>query len=333
MKPALARIALVAAVVSLAACGADDNGGGADGEGDTTQRVTLGLIQRKQGGTSYFQDVAAGARAEAKANGVELKVQFTDSTDAQLSAVDSMLSSGVDGLIIGIQDPSIGPAVATKASNAGVPLLASADAFKDAQGKDVPVVTLDAKKIGQQVGDLLGEQFDALKWSDAGEATAAVSVQLPALDTCNDRTQTAASTFLAASGLPESSLVEVDYDGTLNNALTNMAAAINTHSDVQRWVVWSCNDEGVVGALKALANAGVSPDDVLGVGLGANLACDQFPKDTGFRAAVALDPKLNGKMNVDTILAEIVDGEKMPPTTMFPGKPVDPSTPASDLPC
>lgn len=327
MKKTIVLVPLISAALTVAACSSSKSGGGKD------SKPKLGLILRNQGGTSYFQDVAAGAKAEARAKGIDLSVQFTDSTDQQLSAVDTMINSGIKGLIITIQDPSIGPAVATKAANAKVALLASDDSFKDSTGKAIPVVTLDGKKVGTDVGTEAAKLFASLNWSTTGPKFAAVSIELPSVSTCNDRTRGAKSAFASAAGINESNIIKADYDGTLNNSITTMGAVITGHRDVKRWVVWSCNDEGVAGAIKALANAGVPASNIIGVGLGANLACDQFPKHTGFRAAVALDPKVNGKVDVDTILGQLVDGKAMPPTTIFPGSLVDPSTPPAQLPC
>jgi len=56
-------------------------------------------------------------------------------------------------------------------------------------------------------------------------------------------------------------------------------------------VVYACNDEGVSGALHALDQAGVPTTDVIGVGLGANIACEEWKlgRKTGFTSALWLN--------------------------------------------
>lgn len=321
-------VAIGALLLLSAACG-DTGDGAGSGEGST---VTF--LLRSQGGTTYFQQVAEGARAEAKRLGLDLTVQFTDSSDQQLSAADTAIASGADGLIVTIQDPALGPAIATKAASAGIPLLASPDSFDDSSGNPVPVVALDGKKVGSDVGTETARLFEESGWAQAGVRVA--SVDLPKVTTCNDRTKGAEEAFLAAR--PEfdaAAILHVDYDGTLNSANDTMSAAVNNHRDVERWIVWSCNDEGVVGAIKALANAGIGADRVIGVGLGANLACDQWKAgaDSAFRSAIALDPKDNGRVAVETMNEHLTSGKALPEVTLFTGELVGPDTRPEELPC
>lgn len=321
-------LAAGALVVASTACAADAD------TADT--KVKMALLLRSQGGTTYFQQVAKGARAEAKKLGADLTVQFTNSSDEQLSAVDAVISSGAKGIIVTIQDPSIGPSVATKAKNGDVALLASSDPFDDAAGKAVPVVTLDAKKVGGDVGAEVAAQYEKAGWAKDGGTIKVASIELPKVSTCMDRTDAARAAFLKATpGFKKSDIVKLSYDGTLNSANDTMSSALNNHRDVDRWLVWSCNDEGVVGALTALTNGGIDADGLLGVGLGANLACDQWDKGkgTGLVSAVALDPADNGRMSVRAMHNLLAKDKALPPVTIFPGELVTPDTPRAELPC
>jgi L-arabinose transport system substrate-binding protein len=320
----------LAMLLGISACSDDEGGKGGDSKADGG--LKLALVLRNQGGTTFFQDVAAGAKAKADELGADLTVQFTDSTDEQLAAIDTLIAQGIDGLIVTAQDSSIGPTIATKAKSANILLLASSDVFKDADGDDVPVVTIDAPQGGTDVGELAASTVQDAGWTADG-ATKALSVDLPSLETCNERTDNAKAAFNGKTDLADSDIVDVEYDGTLEDALDTVSTALNNYRDVTRWVVWSCNDEGVVGALQAMANAGLAPADLIGIGLGANLACDQFEKDTGYRAAIKFDAREHGAIDVETMVTALEGKTDLPPVTMFPGVPVDPETPAHELPC
>lgn len=326
--PALAAVAVLLAALAGTACSSAGESGG---------RPKVAFLLRSQGGTTYFQQVADGAKEQAARLGVDLTVQFTDSSDQQLSAVDAAIAAGAKGLIVTVQDPAIGPAIATKAKAANVSLLASPDSFNDASGAAVPVVTLDGRKVGADVGTEMAALYRASGWSPAAGRTVRVaSIDLPKVSTCNDRTEGARDAFQAAvPGFDKADILHFDYDGTLNSANDTMSAALNNHRDVTDWLVWSCNDEGVVGAIKALANAGVGADRTIGVGVGANLACDQWKGGQvgAYRAAIALDPKDNGRIAVRTMYRHLTGGGPLPATTIFTGKLVLPTAKLQDLPC
>jgi L-arabinose transport system substrate-binding protein len=301
------------------------------------EEADIGFLIRFQGGTTYFEEMAAGAEAEAESLGADLTVQFTDSSDEQLSALDTMIASGVDGVMITIQDPALGGTVVTKTSEAGVALLAVPDPFEGPDGEAVPVVTIDAKALGSDVGTEAARIYAESGWADDASAVVRVaSIELPSLGTCNDRTDSAIAAFEA--GVPDfdpEAIVHLDYDGTLNSALDTMAAATTNNSDATHWVIWSCNDEGVVGAIQALQNAGYSPDQLIGVGLGANLACDQWSsgEPSAYRSAIALRAQDNGAIGLQVMHAHLTQGADLPPISIFPGVLVTPDTPEDELPC
>lgn len=299
--------------------------------------IEIGYVVDRRGGTTYFEEMAAGAEAEADSLGASLTVQFTESSDEQLSALDTMIAAGVDGIIITIQDPALGGTVVTKTKDAGIALLASPDQFNGPDGEAVPVVTIDAQEIGTDVGTEAANLFKESGWAEDPNAVIRVaSIELPSLQTCNDRTDSAGAAFEA--GVPDfdpAAIVHLDYDGTLNSALDTMAAAVTNNRDATHWVIWSCNDEGVVGAIQAFQNAGYGPDQLIGVGLGANMACDQWSsgEPSGYRSAIALRAQDNGAIAVRVMYEHLTEGAELPATSIFPGVLVNPETPEDELPC
>ena len=52
-------------------------------------------------------------------------------------------------------------------------------------------------------------------------------------------------------------VLHMPYDGTLKGSADAFPAFITAHPEVTHWVLWSCNDDGVLGAVRSLENAGV----------------------------------------------------------------------------
>lgn len=291
-RVAAVMIASATALGTVAGCGGGGNGDGAKGNGAAkTGGLKFAYIQ-KNGDQQYFLDEAAGARAAAKQLGATVNVQNVAlNADQAVNAVDTAIAAGVDGLAVVLPDQKLGPGVAQKAANAKVPLVATDDALKDASGGQVPFVGFDGTAMGHAVGKEAAKLYNASGWkSDAGSVRA-LDVEVPELSVCNDRTNTAESDFLAQTGFDKANVIKVPYDGTEDKAIESVAPKVTANSSIKHWVVWSCNDEGVAGALRALTNGGVQPQGILGVGLGANLACGEWKagKPSGFKAALFID--------------------------------------------
>jgi L-arabinose transport system substrate-binding protein len=192
--------------------------------------------------------------------------------------------------------------------------------IEDSSGKPVPFVGFDGVAMGTEVGKKAAELYNESGWQeDAAKQVRVLNVELPELSVCNDRTNAAKENFLAgAEGFDASTIVNVPYDGTAEKALANVAPKVTASPDVTNWVVWSCNDEGVSGALRALENAGVSPDDVIGVGLGAYMACGEWKsgKPSGFKAALFIDGKDVGSAAVQVLHDAVSSDAPLPPETI-----------------
>ena len=119
----------------------------------------------------------------------------------------------------------------------------------------------------------------------------------------------------------------MDYDGTLKGAADAFPAFITAHPEVTHWILWSCNDDGVLGAVRALENAGVKADNVIGVGLGAHMACDEWnkAKPTGFKAAVYIDAALHGAKAGEIMYDYLANGTPLPENSIVQGVMVDPT--------
>jgi L-arabinose transport system substrate-binding protein len=102
------------------------------------------------------------------------------------------------------------------------------------------------------------------------------------------------------------------------DAQNKAGASITANPGVKHWVVWGCNDESETGVVTALQNGGVSPDNIIGVGLGAYLTCKDWGsgKTTGNKAALFIDGHAVGAASVDALVNKIRKGTPLPPTTV-----------------
>jgi L-arabinose transport system substrate-binding protein len=95
---------------------------------------------------------------------------------------------------------------------------------------------------------------------------------------------------------------------------------------VTNWVVFGCNDEGVLGTLNALATAGANPDDIIGVGLGAYEACKPWTaaQPSGFKAALFISGLDVGRTAANVLYDAVVNGVEPPAQTFAPTSIVTP---------
>lgn len=288
----------------------------------------------KSGTQQYFIDQAAGFTKAAEELGYKAQIINVE-LDANLaiSAVSDAIAAGAKAIAITAPDQAIGPAVAKAAADAGIPLIATDDPLKDGAGADVPFAGFDGVAMGTKVGDTAGELLAASGWlSDPNLGI--VTVTLPTLSVCNDRTG-AEKARLIAAGAKEETFIEVNYDGTTDSSLTASGPVITAHPAVDKWVVVSCNDEGVLGAANALKNAGVAPADVIAVGLGAYEACRPWKEgiETGFKAALYISGTDVGDAAARALINSVENSEPLPAKTVANTTIVNPTTYKDIMPC
>lgn len=323
----LSAVAVLAVAVTMSGCssGKQEATGSSGAQAKKSGPLQITYIQ-KQGDQQYFVEEAQGARAEAKKLGnVKLTVVNvgTDS-NAAITAVNTAVAQGADGVAIVVPDAKIGPRVASILDKANILYVASDDPFKKANGDAAPWVSIDSLTMGRQVGEKAGALFKAAGWNAAD--TRIISVKQEDQQVCQEREQGQLETFKTAAGvLPE--VVKVGTDNTFPTALSKTGAAMTANQGVKQWVVVGCNDEGVTGSVKALQNGGVKPADIIGVGLGAYLACKDWKAgtDSGNKAALYIDGRVDGAASVRVLVEALRGGTKLPAQTLGKAVMVDPT--------
>lgn len=332
-RPVAAAALGLATVLVLSACSS-----GQEAKGESTEvskvdgKISLTYLQ-KQGDQEYFIGEAAGAKARAAELGIDLKV-VNLGTDANktVSEAQAAISQKSNGLIVVVPDPAVGPQVVQLAKGANVALLTSDDQIcstgpdPSSCGADalVPRIGFSGEQMGGEVGKRAAEEFKKAGWEPAETRT--ISAWKQDVTVCTDRVEAAKKAFTEGAGATVQN-IDVPTDNSPTGAQDKIAATITANSSVKHWVVWGCNDENVQGGVTALENAGYKADDVIGVGLGAYLACKNWGsgKPSGMKAALFINGKDVGALAVQTMYDKLKNGKDFPKEAFAPTKMVDAS--------
>jgi L-arabinose transport system substrate-binding protein len=282
----------------------------------------------KSADQQYFIDLQNSFVDTATSLGADAK-KFDAKLDPNLgvSLVNDAISAGAKGIAITVPDQTIGPAIAKAASDAGVVLIATDDNIKDANGNPVPFVGFDGKDMGKKVGEAAAKLLTDSGWlKDSSKKVGVLSVEVQTLSVCNDRTDNEKAAIKAA-GVPDSSVFSVPYTGETLSSQDAAGPIITAHPEVTNWIVFACNDEGVLGTLNALATAGVNPDNIIAVGLGAYEACKPWAagQPSGFKASLFISGLDVGKTAATVLYDAVVNGKTPPAASYAPTSIVDPS--------
>jgi L-arabinose transport system substrate-binding protein len=285
--------------------------------------VSLAYIN-KLDDNPWFVNEVAGAQAKADTLGISLIHQGVQSdSNKAMSALETSIASGVKGVVIVVPDQAIGPAVIKRTKEGGIPVIAVDDVIKDEAGNPAPFVGFEAAAIGKQVGDTIVDFHKSLGWGDKAAAdTFVLSVEVQSLSVCMDRNINANAVLKGSLGLQDSQFIHIAYDpGSLDKALSATSQTVVGLPQAKRFLIDACNDDGVLGAVRALEQAGIATENIIGVGINGQMACEEFKKkdQTGLRASVYVDSKVHGATAVAELAAFVKNGTPIPLRTIIDG--------------
>ena len=280
----------------------------------------------KSADQQYFIDLQNSFVAAAEKLGATAK-KFDAKLDPNLgvSLVNDAISAGAKGIAITVPDQTIGPAIAKAAKDAGVVLIATDDNIKDEAGNPVPFVGFDGKDMGKKVGEAAAKLLTDSGWlKDSAKKVGVLSVEVQTLSVCNDRTDNEKAAILAA-GVPAAQVFPVPYTGEALSSQDAAGPIITAHPDITNWIVFACNDEGVLGTLNALATAGAKTDNIIAVGLGAYEACKPWAagQPSGFKAGLFISGLDVGNTAATVLYDAVVNGKTPPAMSYAPTSIVD----------
>src|ERR1700722_12716277 len=116
---------------------------------------------------------------------------------------------------------------------------------------------------------------------------------------------------------PKGNIVRIPYDNHMESAVTAVTTTLTAHPEAKRWIFYSCNDDGVLGGVRATENQGLAPSDIIGIGIDGSRACDAFGsgKPTGFRGTMYIDSGKEGAQAIQLLAASVKNNTPLPETT------------------
>lgn len=285
------------------------------------ERIKIGFLV-KQPEEVWFRNEWRFARECADKYGFEVKTIGTPDGEKVLSAIDNLAAQGAQGFVICTPNVKLGPSIVAKAKANNMKVFSVDDEFIGPDGKpmtDVPYMGISARVIGNMVGKALYKEFKKRGW-DIKE-TAACGITYDELDTARERTEGAIEALVAA-GFPRNRIYK-SAEKTTDVPGANDAGNIvlTQHPEVKKWLVFSMNDEGVLGAVRAMEQVNIPVENICGIGIGGSSCLVEFEKakPTGFYATILISPKRHGYETTEMLYKWIKDGTKPGQKTLTAG--------------
>mgnify|MGYP000921566927 CR=1 FL=1 len=326
MKKSLALILALVAVTGLVGCSSGEkksettNAPTTDkvtssetkGESESKSEKLLVYGIYKAGDQTWFIDEGAAAqKAVEEAGGEFIYVDAKMNPEEYLKAIDNAIANKASGIVTCIPDQTMSQAVIDKLSEANIPVVAADDALQDADGNKIaPWVGINAYIIGQANGEWLANYAKDNNLVTDPE----VGLLLLTMDTvssCVPRAEGEYDKFTElCPDFDTNKIFKADYDGTTDKGNTAATAIITAHPEIKKWLVTGANEEGTIGAVRALESAGLDADACV-VGLGAYMAKDEFKKEGGsaMKAAAYFSSDSVGAGSVKVLLDMIAGKE------------------------
>ena len=282
----------------------------------------------KAGDQTWFIDEGAAAEAAAKEAGYDFTyVDAKMSPEEYLRAIDNAIANNAAGVVTCIPDQTMSQAAVDKLAEAGIPVVAADDALQTADGtKIAPWVGINAYVIGEANGAWVAEYAKANDLVNDPEC-ALLILTMDTVSSCVPRAEGEYDKFTELC--PEfdtAKIYKADYDGTTDKGNTASAAVFTAHPEITKWLVTGANEEGTIGALRALESAGLDGESCV-VGLGAYMAKDEWKKEgeSAMKAAAYFSSLSVGAGSVEVLL-QIIDGQEVTMETAVDAVVVTPET-------
>lgn len=269
----------------------------------------------KAGDQTWFIDEGDAAKAAAEAAGYSFTyVDAKMSPEEYLKAIDNAIANKAAGIVTCVPDQTMSQTVVDKCKEAGIPVVAADDALEVNGEKLVPWVGINAYKIGEANGEWLANYVK--ENVTLGPDVGLLLMTMDTVSSCVPRAEGEYDKFTELVPEFDTNLIfRADYDGTTEKGNTQAAAVITAHPEIKTWLVTGANEEGCIGAARALESAGLDANACV-VGLGGYMAKDEFKKDGGscVKASAYFSAESVGAGSIDVLL-QLIEGKEPPKET------------------
>lgn len=264
----------------------------------------------------WFIDEGNAAKKTAMEMGAKnvLLIDAKMNPDTYLSALDNVITQGVDGLMVCVPDQKLSKATVDKCKAAGIPVIACDDPLQDEEGNFLaPFVGIDARMIGETMAKWLAEYVNENNKISDPSTTGLMLMAVDTVSSCVPRTDGQLAVWKEEfPDFPEENIFRVDYNGETEKAFNAAAGTITANPQIKTWLVMTVNDEGAAGATRALEQAALDKDSIV-VGLGGYLAKGEFKKDYScFIASAFIDANDVGSTAAKELMEYLLEGKEIP---------------------
>lgn len=303
-------ISLLALGALATACGG--GGGGGDGGGGEGTRVAASLYSRD---VPYYQAVATGIEDQAKEYGWELNLNFSKPDPSeQTSAVETLLGTSPEGLIMVPIDGSAMIPAAKQALSQEIPVVVTGDDLTEESARSA-YVGGDFEAYGRQKAEWIVKEL-------GGKGQVGIVHGIRGITFTELQNKGAQEVFAENPGIE---VIEGPYAGGFTAELGLQATEnlITAHPEIE--AIFFDNDDLALGGAQAARDRGIKADEILIVGtdgLEAGLAGLRKGEIDMTLAQCATD---QGRQAVSA-LKKLIEGEEIESQVITPVYEVTPST-------
>lgn len=266
---------------------------------------------------NFLTSMRQAMASEAEAQGYE--IQFLDAQGdigRQLSQVQSLAAQGVDAIIINPVDTAATSRMTGEAVLQKIPLVY---VNREPEGNDleqdgVVFVGSDQKVSGEMQMRALAEQLN-------GEGNVAIMLGELSSGATHQRTEGVKEVAAEYPGIEIIAEQPADYQRT--KAIDLMTNWVVGGQEIN--AIAANNDEMAIGALNAMRQLGISPDDIIVGGIDATRDALESMQSGELAVTVFQDPVGQGGGAVKAAI-ELAEGNEVEKTTMVPFQLVTPET-------
>ncbi len=306
MKKAMTVLLVLACTFSMLFAQGAAESGAKKGSG---KGVIYGIY--KAGDQTWFIDEGEAAKAAAVEAGYDfIFVDAKMSPEEYLRAIDNAIANNAAGIVTCTPDQTLSRAVIEKLEPSGIPVVAADDALEEKGEKIAPWVGINAYVIGQANGKWVADYAKANSLV-GDKACALLILTMDTVSSCVPRAEGEFDMFTSeCPDFDKSRIYFADYDGTTDKGFNVANAIFTAHPEIKKWLVTGANEEGTIGALRALEQAGLADASCV-VGLGGYMAKDEWNADgsaSAMKAATYFPASSVGRGSIEVLL-KVINGE------------------------
>jgi L-arabinose transport system substrate-binding protein len=269
----------------------------------------------KMGDAVWFIEEGKASEKKCKQMGAKKFLYINVKTDANLfmQALDNVIAQRVDGVLTCIPEQQLSQVAVNKLTKAKIPVIAVDDALQNEKGnKLAPWVGIDAYNIGATAGKWMANYI-----KDNGlvndKSTGILFLTADTVSSCVPRTVGEKDEILKMlPEFPKNRLFYADHKTDMESGCTAANSIITGNPQIKKWMVLSVSDDGAVGAVRALEQAGLDKESCA-IGLGGYLAPGEFAKKySAFKASAYFSAKDVGETAAKVLMEKILYGKKIP---------------------